>query len=102
MDPNITLSAAQSPRTAEELVVMRDVPYKEAVGSSMYASLATHPDITFAVTKLSKFSKNPGPAHWDAAKHVIHYLKGTLGWELTYGEILHTLTGWVDTDGSQE
>nr|GAT59056.1 predicted protein [Mycena chlorophos] len=102
MDPNVTLSSAQSPRTADELARMRSVPYKEAVGSLMYASLGTRPDITFAVTKLSKFSSNPGPAHWEAAKRVIRYLHGTSRWELTYGETTRELTGWVDADGSQE
>ncbi|KAF7371239.1 Transcription factor [Mycena sanguinolenta] len=86
MDPNLHLSSSQSPHTAEELAVMRSVPYKEAVGSVMYASLATRPDITFVVTKLSKFSVNPGSAHWDAAKRVICYLNGTADLELTYGE----------------
>jgi hypothetical protein len=102
MDPNVQLSTSQSPRTAEELAVMRNVPYKEAVGSLMFASLATRPDITFAVTKLAKFSTNPGPVHWDTAKRVIRYIKGTANWELTYGETTRELTGWVDADGSQE
>lgn len=39
--------------------------YREAVGSLMYASLATRPDISYAVTTVSRFSGNPGIAHWE-------------------------------------
>lgn len=45
---------------------MRDKPYSEAVGSLMYAMLGTRPDISFAVTTLARFAKNPGPVHWEA------------------------------------
>ncbi len=68
----------------------------------MYAVQGTRPDITFAVTKLSKFLKNPGPAHWEAVKRVFHYLKGTADWRLVIGEEEKELAGWVDADGSQE
>ena len=81
---------------------MRDIPYRESVGSLMYASLVTRPDITFAVGRLSKFLEKPGQAHWEASRRVFRYLKGTLDWKLTYGEWEEPLTGWVDADGSQE
>jgi hypothetical protein len=32
----------------------------------MYASMRTHPDITFVVSTVAQFLKNPGPAHWEA------------------------------------
>ncbi len=67
----------------------------------MYAAQGTQPDITFAVTKLSKFLKNPRPAHWEAVKRVFHYLKGTADWRLVIGEEKE-LAGWVDVDESQE
>jgi hypothetical protein len=55
---------------------MHDIPYRESIGSFMYASLVTRPDITFAVSRLSKFLEKPGMAHWDALRCVFHYLKG--------------------------
>jgi hypothetical protein len=102
MDPNLVLSASQSPSTPEQVAAMRNIPFREAIGSLMYASLGTCPDITFAIARLSRFLQNPGQAHWDAAKHVFHYLKGTSHFQLTYGERDEDLTGWVDADGSQE
>lgn len=102
MDPNLVLSSSQSPSTPDQIAAMRNIPFREAIGSLMYASLATRPDITFAVARLSQYLQNPGPAHWDAAKRVFRYLKGTREFWLGYGEREEELTGWVDADGSQE
>ena len=52
MGANVKLSASQSPKTPEDIAAMRNIPYREAVGSLMYASLSTCPDITFVVTRL--------------------------------------------------
>ena len=68
MDTNICLTSAQSPTTTEEFVRMRNIPYHEAIGSLMYVSLGTRPNITFAVQTVSHFSSKPGTAHWEAVK----------------------------------
>ncbi|ELR14659.1 uncharacterized protein ACA1_124810 [Acanthamoeba castellanii str. Neff] len=51
------------------------LPYHQAMGSLMYLSQATWPDIVFAVAYLSKFMNGYDETHWMAVKHVIHYLK---------------------------
>lgn len=73
MDPSTRFSTAQAPSTTQEFAAMRDVPYHEAVGSLMYAALGTRPDIAYAVQTVSRFSKNPGLAHWEAVKRVFRY-----------------------------
>jgi hypothetical protein len=45
MDPNVRLSSTQSPSATDDITRMRGVPYHEAIGSLMYASLGTRPDI---------------------------------------------------------
>jgi hypothetical protein len=100
METSIKLTSAQSPSTTEEIARMRNVPYHEAVGSLMYASLGTRPDITYAVQTVSRFTKNPGTAHWDAVKHIFRYLKGTRELWLAYGGIARELTGYADADGN--
>ncbi|PPQ83602.1 hypothetical protein CVT26_001384 [Gymnopilus dilepis] len=100
MDPNSRLSTAQSPSTTEEYAKMRDVPYQEAVGSLMYASLGTRPDITYAVQVVSRFSKNPGIEHWEAVKRIFRYLKGTKDLWLSFGGNARELIGYADADGS--
>ena len=79
---------------------MRNIPYREAVGAMMYAMLGTRPDISYAVTTLSKFSSNPGSAHWEAVKKVYRYLAGTRELWLTFGGIEKELVGYADADGS--
>ena len=66
----------------------------------MYASVATRPDITYAVSALSRFLDNPGSIHWEAAKRVFRYLSGTRDFTLTYGEERHDLIGYTDADGA--
>ena len=49
---------------------------KRIIGSLMYLASATRPDISFAISKLSRFISNPGDDHWKALERVMHYLKG--------------------------
>jgi hypothetical protein len=86
MDPNMRLSATMSPQTPEEKAEMVGVPYINAVGALLYLAIATQPDILYVVRVLLRLSKNPGPCHWTAVKHLFCYLKGTLDYKLlTFG-----------------
>jgi len=64
---------------------MRTETYATAIRSLMYAALATHPDIAYAVQRLAQFTKNPRPKHWMAVKRIFRYFKGTRTHTLTYG-----------------
>ncbi|KAL0319697.1 UNVERIFIED_CONTAM: Retrovirus-related Pol polyprotein from transposon RE1 [Sesamum radiatum] len=50
--------------------------YRRLVGRLLYLGF-TRPDISFAVQQLSQFLQAPRSSHWDAAIHVLRYLKGT-------------------------
>lgn len=100
MDPSMRLTSNQSPKSTTEIARMSNIPYKEAVGTLMYAALGTRPDIAYAIQVLSKFSKDPGDAHWEAAKRVFRYLKGTRELWLTYGGAGEDLAGFTDADGN--
>jgi hypothetical protein len=96
-------SRGDSPSSPTEAVQMKKTPYREAIGSLMYAAVATRPDISYAVSTLSQFLDNPGSAHWEAVKRIFRYLIGTRDLELTYGGECHDLLGYTDADGvSQE
>jgi hypothetical protein len=94
------LSLDQSPTTPEDVAIMMRVPYRAAIGSIMYASMCTRPDITFSINRLSQFSTNPGAPHWAAAKHVLTYLNSTRTYHLTLGGVSShiTLTGSANSD----
>ncbi|KAG5734041.1 Copia protein, partial [Termitomyces sp. T112] len=81
----VILSRSQAPSTEEDHHYMRDKPFKEVLGSLMYAQIRTRPDISFAITSLSRFMSNPGKPHWLALQHVMRYIKATLHYRLRYG-----------------
>ena len=62
--------------------------------------LSTRPDITYAVQTISRFTKNPGSAHWEVVKRIFRYLKGTQELWLSYRGIMRELTGYADADGN--
>ena len=100
MNTNIQLTTAQSPSTTTEITQMCDVPYHEAVGSLMYATLGTCPDIAFAIQTVLHFSTKPEPVHWKAIKRIFQYLKDTIKLWLSYGMTKMDMTGYTDADGS--
>ena len=51
------------PTTVEEQLKMADVPYRAAIGSLIYISQGTRPDMAEAVSCLGSFSHNPGKVH---------------------------------------
>jgi hypothetical protein len=52
--------------------------YSQMIESLMYLASATRPDISFVVSKLSRFTSNPGDDHWHELERVMHYLVGTM------------------------
>jgi hypothetical protein len=102
IDPAVPLSKSQSPSKLEDIAKMRNIPYREAVGSLMYAAMGTRPDIAFATSTVAQFSENPGWVHWEAVKRIFKYLLGTKKLELTYGGDQRGLVGYVDADGASQ
>ena len=99
---SVSYSKRDCPANDTECKHMARVPYREAIRSLMYASVATRPDITFAVSTLSQFLNNPGEAHWEAIKRglPLQYLSGMRDLVLTYGGDKHKLQGHTDADGA--
>ncbi|KAL0348032.1 UNVERIFIED_CONTAM: Retrovirus-related Pol polyprotein from transposon RE2 [Sesamum angustifolium] len=50
--------------------------YRRLVSRLLYLGF-TRPNISFSVQQLSQFLQAPRTSHWDAALHVLRYLKGT-------------------------
>jgi len=58
--------------------------YQSSVGRSLYASVATRPDIALKVGAACKFTANPSGTHMTAAKIILPCLKGTTNLCLKY------------------
>lgn len=102
MVPGVIYSRSDCPTSPAETDRMSKVPYWEAIGSLMYASIATCPDITFAMSTLLQFLDNLGNIHWEAVKCVFCYLSGMKGYQLTYGGKCFDLVGYMDVDGATQ
>jgi len=95
----ITLDHNMSPKTDSERAQMADKPYRPVLGSVMWGQLATRPDLSFAVSLLSRFQADPGIEHWNALMHVIGYIKNTMDYGLTYSRDADlTPLAYVDAD----
>ena len=87
-----------------EDLVYPDVPnltksFQRLIGSLLFLSICTRPDISFAVMTLSQWNSKPQPRHFAAAKRILRYLKGTKGLRLKYGGVNdHPLHGFIDSD----
>lgn len=62
-DAGQKLTKDMSPKTAEDVDFMKNIPYQQAVGSPLYIAQGSRPDIAFSVNTVSKFKMNPGKAH---------------------------------------
>lgn len=96
-DYNTKLSASP-PASEAERAQMKAVPYKEAVGSLLYAAVTCRPDISFAVSKVAQFSQDPSLADWAAVKRIFRFLQGTKDHGLVLGTKDEPLVAYCDAD----
>ncbi|KAK4380821.1 Retrovirus-related Pol polyprotein from transposon RE2 [Sesamum angolense] len=72
--------------------------YRRLVGRLLYLGFS-RPDISFAVQQLSQFIQHPRQPHWDAALHLVRYLKGTPTLGLFFASTSSLkLTAYSDSD----
>ncbi len=75
---NIRLSVLMGPKpTSDDFRFMQTVPYGSLVGSLSYIAIVARPDIARAVHSLQRAKNNPSRIHWQAALHVLNYLRST-------------------------
>lgn len=87
--------------TAEEIADAAGLPYQSLIGCLQWLSNLTRPDISHAVSQLSRFNTNWTTDHWIMAKHVLRYLKGSMELGVTFGGTPAPLTVYSDADFSQ-
>lgn len=96
--PHFKLSAKQCPSTDEDIEYMSKVPYSSAVGSLMYAMVCSRPDLSHAMSLVSRYMSNPGKEHWRAVQWIFRYLRGTADYCLKFGRTDNGVLGYVDSD----
>src|SRR5260370_2687482 len=58
--------------------------YQQVIGSLLYIMLGTHPDIAYAVVKLSQFAANPSEHHLNRVLYIFRYLLVTPSYALVF------------------
>ena len=59
--------------------------YQQIIGSLMYASVNTRPDIAYSQGKLSQYLRDPAEHHGHAVKNQMRYLRSTISQRIRYG-----------------
>jgi hypothetical protein len=72
--------------------------HSQIIGSLMYLTGATRPNISYVVSKLSRFTSNPGDDHWKTLERVLHYLRGTTSFGIHYSGYPLALEGYSDSN----
>ena len=98
LPPYVKLCAKDSPKSNVEKAKMAKVPYASCVGCLMYAMIATHPNIAFAVGVVSRYMSNPRKKHWEAVKGILRYLSGTKDMCLCFGKSISGVLGYTNSD----
>ena len=69
--------------------------YRRDVGSLLYAMVATRPDLSYIVTKLSQYNNSPNASYWTTVKRVFRYIQYSIDYSLVYKHELYFPTSWV-------
>ena len=92
-------SGSKLEKAKEEDKLCNQGDYQSAVGSLLYLSTRTRPDIAFAVGYTARYCSKPTNIHWTAVKRIMRYLNGSLDLGLFYmDETTNTLVGYSDAD----
>ena len=77
---------------------MKNALYTPVVGSLMYVMVCASRDIAHVIGVVSQFFANPNKKHWQAAKWILWYLKGTSMEDLCFGSGPSVLVAYTDSD----
>ena len=92
MEPGLKLSAKSTSPIVDESL------FRQLAGSLIYLT-ATKPDISFAVSYISRLMTAPKADHWTAEKRVLRSVSGTFDYGLLYTWSPNpTLCGYIDSN----
>lgn len=72
--------------------------YAEAIGSLLWLSSMTRPDLAFATSFLARFCAKPSIRHWAAIKRVLRYIRGSRQVGIVYSREGPNLAMFTDSD----
>lgn len=80
-----------------------NIEYQKLIGKLLYVAVNTRPDISTAVSLLSRKTSNPSQADWTELKRVVRYLKGTKDFKLRLSRNggPNAIVGYSDADWAE-
>ena len=75
--------------------------YQQIVGSLLYLSNKTRPDISYSVGILARHMSNPNKCDYDLSKRIMRYLNGTREMKLTYNK-KEPIVGYSDASYAED
>jgi hypothetical protein len=99
----IGLQLTQSINDDHTLTAENSFPYREVIGSLIYLMMATRPDISWIVSRLSQYLERPQQMHITAAKRVLRYLNGSQSTGIIFSKTNDwNLRGYSDSDWAND
>ena len=68
----------------DEEEIIKNWPFRELVGSLMWRSVSTRPDISNAVRAVARYCTAPTAIHWKTALGILEYINGTSEYGMTF------------------
>jgi hypothetical protein len=89
--------------TLDEIERMKNVPYRNLLGSLLFIARCSRPDIMASIGILSRYCESPSERHWKALLGVLSYLVATKEVCLTFTkqanfDIKNALVAFTDSD----
>lgn len=82
--PYESLNCHNSPKIDNEVREIRNILYANVIISIMFSTITTRPDLTYAISFLSRFMSNLERPHWAGLKWLLRDIAGTLNIGLTF------------------
>lgn len=94
LDPSIKYNKVDDQQWEES----ERIPYRQAIGSILYLTCGTRPDMAYSSTYMSQFNEKHTEEHWRGVKHILRYLKGTRHRKLKFRKTGEPLKIYSDAD----
>lgn len=82
--PGYQIRASPSPLSPDDATFVLGKPFRPILGTLIWGSCGTRPDLSYACCALGHVQSNPGPEHWEIIVGVLRYVKGTLDYGIRY------------------
>ena len=88
----------EATKSDADLLDTKTYGYRELIGSLLYLSVCTRPDIAYPVGALARFMSKPSTSHYNAALGIVRYLAGTSTLGILYKSLDNDFVGFCDAD----